>query len=191
MARAAGFDMPFLVREAGSHSGKQLVLLEGADLEALDGFAFDGREYYVTEFVDFRSPDGLYRKYRVIVIGGVPHARHLVIARTWSINASDRHELMEQREFDQEEEQFLREFRPEDHPVFGAISSILGLDYFGVDFAYDLAGDLVVFEANACFRVLWEGEPQSSIPSHVASDGEIRASLVDLLRQRGGLVERS
>jgi len=191
LARTAGLDLPVLVREPGSHGGTKLLRLAADDgLQVLDQFAFDGREFYVTEFVDFRSPDGVYRKYRVVVIDGVPYARHLVAAMTWKIHAAARPELMDQPVYEREEEEFLRDFRAGDNPGFGAIASTLGLDFFGVDFAVDPTGDILVFEANACFRVLWQGQQQSPIPSHVESDEHIRTALVALLRRRAGVVEQ-
>ena len=190
MAGTAGLGRPFLVREPGSHGGTKLALLGAGDrLDVLDQFAFDGREYYVTEFVDFRSPDGIYRKYRVIVIDGVLYPRHLVAATTWNIHAAERAELMGDPAYQREEEEFLRGFMAADHPVFGTIASALGLDFFGVDFALDAGGNVIVFEANACFRVLWDGQTESGIPSHLESDHHIRTALVDLLRRRAGLVE--
>ncbi len=185
-----GLETPFLVREAGTHGGKKLTLVEQANrLDELDKFAFTGADFYVTEFIDFRSPDDVYRKYRVIVIDGVPHARHLVAAGTWNIHHADRGDLMGHPAWKREEEQFLREFRPEDHPVFSAMASTLGLDYFGVDFAVGANGDVIVFEANACFRVLWEGHSESVLPSLRVSDGQIRDSLRKLLRTRAGLTD--
>ena len=32
------------------------------------------------------------------------------------------------------------------------IQGLIGLDYFGIDFALDASGDLIVFEANAAMR---------------------------------------
>ena len=32
------------------------------------------------------------------------------------------------------------------------IQKLIGLDYFGIDFALDVSGDLIVFEANAAMR---------------------------------------
>ena len=190
MARTGGLETPFLVREAGTHGGKKLTLVEQANrLDELDKFAFTGADFYVTEFIDFRSPDDVYRKYRVIVIDGVPHARHLVVAGTWNIHHADRGDLMGNPAWEREEEQFLREFRPEDHPVFSAMALTLGLDYFGVDFAVGANGDVIVFEANACFRVLWEGHSESVLPSLRVSDGQIRDSLRKLLRTRAGLTD--
>src|SRR5439155_1080338 len=82
---------PFLFRQVGSHGGQDLALVgDRDDLDRLEQFALDGRDFYVTEFVDFRSPDGLYRKYRVLVIDGVPYAKHMIASDSWNIHAEDR-----------------------------------------------------------------------------------------------------
>src|SRR5438270_862921 len=79
MAADAVVRPPLIVREAGSHAGKGLTLIADSDAtDELERFAFDGRDLYVTAYVDFRSSDGLYRKYRVLVVDGVPFPRHMV-----------------------------------------------------------------------------------------------------------------
>jgi glutathione synthase/RimK-type ligase-like ATP-grasp enzyme len=186
MAAAAGIRMPFLVREAGTHGGTNLTVVDDPTrLDELDKFPFDGRDFYVTEYVEFRSPDGLYRKYRVVIIGGVPIARHMIAKKDWNIHAEDRRALMNGSPgLQAEEEQFLRDFSPERFPVFETLPPKLGLDYFGVDFGFDENGDLVVFETNCCFRAVIEGEAHDSIPYHRALIERIKTALGDLIRRR-------
>jgi len=176
---------PFLLREAGAHGGTRLALLQSDDdRRLLDQFAFDGRSFYATEFVDFRSPDGLYRKYRVLVIGGRPFPKHLIAADSWNIHAENRHDHMDRPELVREEEAFLDGFSSERYPAFAAIAEVLQLDYFGVDFALDADDQLILFEANACFRPLVGTESETRVESHQVHLAGIKEALADLLRSR-------
>jgi glutathione synthase/RimK-type ligase-like ATP-grasp enzyme len=146
---------PFLVREPGTHGGIGLTLVEDVEhLDLVDRFPLDGRDLYLTEFVDFRSPDGLYRKYRVMVIDGLPHPRHMVVAKEWKIHLHSRQEVMPGSPYEDEEKVFLARFCEDRQEVFKRIAARIGAEFFGVDFALDDAGRLVVFEANCCFRGL-------------------------------------
>ena len=176
---------PFLFREAGAHGGTKLALLESKeDLRLLDQFAFDGRTFYATEFVDFRSDDGLYRKYRVLLIGGVPFPKHLIVSDHWNIHAEDRHRFMDETQFVREEERFLDTFTASRYPALTAIADELQLDYCGVDFALDANDQLVLFEANACFRALVGRESSTQIESHETHLARIKEALTSLIRQR-------
>src|SRR5207302_2867042 len=96
MVEGSQVELPVLVREVGNHGGTRLALVEElSDLRQLERFDFDGREFYLTDFVDLRSPDGLYRKYRVLVIGGVPHPKHLIASESWNVHWEDRAALMD------------------------------------------------------------------------------------------------
>jgi glutathione synthase/RimK-type ligase-like ATP-grasp enzyme len=192
LAEAAGIHPPFLMRVAGAHGGEKLTLVdEPHKLDELDKFAFDGATFYVTEFADFRSPDGYYRKHRVIFIGGAPFPKHLIASRRWNIHAEDRDELMNLPEFEAEEDRFLREFPSGRDAVFAEVASALDVDYFGMDYGIDAAGDVVVFEANCCFRPAWEGQSESPVSSHRESDARIRAAFAELLRSRAANGARS
>jgi glutathione synthase/RimK-type ligase-like ATP-grasp enzyme len=179
---------PFLFRQVGSHGGQDLALVsDRGDLDELERFALDGRDFYVTDFVDFRSPDGLYRKYRVLVIEGVPYAKHMIASDAWNIHAEDRTSVMHDTPaLQQEEEAFLRNFTAEQFPVFGLLASKIGLDYFGMDFGIDGHHDMVVFEANCCFRALNPSETESRITYHRESVSRVRAAISDLIRRKAG-----
>jgi glutathione synthase/RimK-type ligase-like ATP-grasp enzyme len=181
-----GLDTPFLFREAGSHGGKGLVLVRGReDAAQLERFAFDGRDFYVSEFVDYRSPDGYYRKYRALMIGGYSHAKHMIAADTWNIHAGERAAMNEFPELVVEEEQLLVEGLPDDlRQTFNAINDRLGLDYFGIDYGLLEDGRPVLFEVNACVRALAPGATESAVQSHEASTHRIRQDLGFLLASR-------
>jgi hypothetical protein len=63
-----GFSLPLLVRVAGTHGGDEFDKAEKWD----DIVAFVSKNleatYYLIEYVDYRSNDGLFRKYRIIFI---------------------------------------------------------------------------------------------------------------------------
>ncbi len=147
-ANAVAFPFPWVVRPIDTHRGdwqeRIATVAELEDyLERAPGDAFN-----VSAFVDYRSPDGYYRKYRVIIVDGRPHAYHLAISDAWQVHyrTSPMSEFAWMRE---EEQRFLE--RPESvfaswSDVFGAIADAVGLDYFGVDCSLAADRTVIVFE---------------------------------------------
>lgn len=166
----AGLGYPILVRVAGSHLGMTLICIDRPDeLDAVSRLNRDDRSsLYVTEFRDFASPDGRYRKFRVVVIGDEIFLRHCIISENWLIHRGDRAENTEDEEratF----EAFDREWRGHLEPVFKEIGSRLGLDYFGVDCHIDNSGNVLLFEANACMNVMANTRPPPNMwEQHIA-----------------------
>jgi len=123
--------------------------------------ALGPREHIATQFVDFASVDGLYRKYRVYFIG--PHVvlRHMIVADSWNVHVKDRTRFMAEHPELVAEERALFEsedpFAPQVREVFRAVRERMPLDFFGMDFAITQAGEVVLFEANATmnFFPLW------------------------------------
>src|SRR6267378_3067845 len=76
---------PIIVRPRGSHAG---VGLAKVDDRAAIGRYLAGRaeqEFFVSRFVDYANDDGLFRKYRIVVVDGRPYACHMAIADRWDI----------------------------------------------------------------------------------------------------------
>jgi tetratricopeptide (TPR) repeat protein len=145
----SGVDYPLLVRPIGSHGGTGLMLArEPSDLAEADIRA----GVYVTEYRDFRSEDGLYRKYRVIFADGQAFPYHLAIADDWLVHYGTAQ--MADDALRQAEE---RRFLADPASALGAkamaavteVGARLGLDYGGIDFSVLPDGRAVVFEANA------------------------------------------
>lgn len=151
---AAAF--PLLLRRPGTHGGEAFEKIDAPD--RIPGFvaAHPADEYYVTEFVDYRSDDGYFRKYRFFFVDGEILPYHLAISADWKIHHATtdmhRHAWMQN-----EEAGFLQApaavFGSHHEAAMRQIRERIGLDFFGLDCALDPAGDLLVFEVNASMLV--------------------------------------
>ena len=149
---ARGHALPVLIRPIGVHSGEGLVLVERATEQPVT--LRTHRKVLVTDFVDFRSGDGLYRKYRVVCVGAAVVHRHLVINDTWRVGGADRRFMGRVRpELMVEEKAFLAGVHAEVDELARAIVKRLGLDFSVLNFALGDDGVLTVFEVNACFQI--------------------------------------
>ena len=169
--------LPVIFREAGTHNGLKSCLLESPDqLYELEQFAFDGRGYYITQFVDFRSKDGLYRKARILIIDGIVFPSHLIVSTKWNIHAGSRKELMENnKEYQMAEEKFLTYVDTEILRRFRTIYEILKLDFFGIDCNINEQNEILIFEINASMK------PFGSNPNPAAYKKRTNASIREVI----------
>jgi hypothetical protein len=148
----AGIPFPLILREPGTHLGTTQSRCE--DLNQLLSAMSAGKEYFATQFVDFRSIDGLYRKYRVFFIG--PHIlfRHMLVSDCWNVHAKDAGRFMFDRPDLRAEEEAMfavpeGTFSPEIRRVLAEVRERIDLDFFGIDFGILPDGRAILFEANA------------------------------------------
>jgi tetratricopeptide (TPR) repeat protein len=78
-SHASDLIYPVLFRPIGAHGGDGVTLLPSVD-------SVPPGEAYLTEYHEYRSADGYFRKYRVIYIAGVPFAYHLAISPHWLVH---------------------------------------------------------------------------------------------------------
>ncbi len=187
---------PLLMRPVDTHRGDGLERID--DAPGVAGYVArnPAAAYVLAPFVDYRSRDGYYRKYRVIVIGGVPYPYHLGISESWLVHYWRASGLMREHAWMRaEEERFLRE--PESvfpgwKRVFGGIAAALGLDYFGVDCTLRDDGSVLVFECDPSAFVHCREAPDDVFAYKFAYVPRIFAALDELLernRQAGPLDE--
>ena len=158
--RDAGITFPFIVRPAGTHGGIGMSRVD--TLAELPASMPASDVVYATQFIDYRSGDGLYRKYRVIFVDRKPYPYHLAIRPEWLV-----HYKSAAMETDvarrAEEERFLS--NPEtaigerNMAALAAIAAELDLDYAGIDFSILPDGRILFFEANATMLVHPESDP--------------------------------
>jgi hypothetical protein len=153
---ARGFSFPCLLRSPGFHAGRHFVRAEtAAALEAALA-ELPGDELFAIEQLDARGADGNARKYRVVFVDGEPYPVHLAISAHWKVHyfSADMAQTPAHRA---EEAAFLTDMPsvvgPEPMRALAGIGEALGLDYGGVDFALDRAGNVLVFESNATMAV--------------------------------------
>jgi hypothetical protein len=186
----AGLAYPVLVRAVGEHGGRTLARIYGPDDDqALMGCLAMERELYISPFVDFADADGLYRRYRLAMVGGEGFLTSLVTAPHWKVHASSRiwnaatiaAEGAAVADFPSGLGLTLK-------PRLDEIHSRMGLDYFGIDFAMRPDGSMLIFEANAVMNMLGATTLQPDV--WVESQRSIRAALLHLLDRPARWVEQ-
>ncbi len=148
---AEGFPVPHIVRPVGSHGGHGLARITDDAGRAAYLAETDAAWLYVAPYVDYRSDDGFFRKYRIVFVGGEPYPFHLAISPSWMVHyynaPMDEHAWMRA-----EEEAFLARigdvFRGELAEALRETAALLPLDYVGIDCAIDRDGKLLIFEAD-------------------------------------------
>jgi len=148
-AIAGGLDFPIIARPRGSRAGDGLARL--ADRAALAQYLDDrGDEHFVLQrFVDTISDDGQFRKFRLAVIDGQPHACHMAVAAQWNawyVTAGMAQSASKQLEEAAFFHTFEFGFALRHRRALTELIARVGLDYFTVDCAENHHGDLVVFE---------------------------------------------
>ena len=124
---------------------------------SLSSAAHPDADHYITEYVPYESPDGLFRKYRLIYIGQQIFPYHLAIGDHWKVHHFRTDMAGQPCRMRAEEEAFVRDphsvFTPDQWAALARIQAAAGLDYCGIDCGIDRNGDLVVFEVNATMLV--------------------------------------
>jgi len=71
---SSGISFPVIVRPRGSHAGKGLAKLD--DAAGIERYLGEHPQdsFFISRFVDYRSDDGLFRKYRIVFVDGKPYA---------------------------------------------------------------------------------------------------------------------
>ena len=147
---------PLLLRAPGFHTGRHFLRVERREDLAAAIAALPGDELLAIDYLEARGPDGMARKYRVMIVDGTLYPLHLAIAADWKVHyfTADMAANAAHRD---EERRFL-----DDMPAvlgaramtaLAAIGRALGLDYAGVDFALAPDGAVLLFEANATMVV--------------------------------------
>jgi len=145
---------PFIMKEASSPAGrrKSILIESDDDIHLLEQFAFDGRGYYLSEFIDYHSKDGLYRKYRFYLIGNKIIPGFLIISDNWEIhNDEEAHKGMKKdlARIEEEEKDFLKQFSKKRLHLFKEIKEKTLLDYFALDCAFNRQNRPIIFKVSS------------------------------------------
>jgi hypothetical protein len=181
-----GVDYPVLVRPVDSHAGAGLAKIEHRGDLADYLSASEADEFYLSRFVEYRSADGRYRKYRVVLVDGQPYLGHLGISPRWMVhylnadmaeNAENRAEEAEQMRL------FDSGFGGRHAAAFEEIHRRVGLDYLVMDCAETPDGRLLVFEGDTC-GIIHAMDPEDLFPYKPATMRRIFSAFQDMLRRK-------
>jgi Tfp pilus assembly protein PilF len=170
---AEGWCCPLLLRARGYQSGHHFTRVETFGQLDAAAQALPGEHLLAIEWLDGTGADGLFRKYRAMLLGVQVFPLHLAISRQWKVHyfssdmaVSEAHRAEELRYLADPEgvigERAMAALR--------RIGEALGLDYAGIDFALDADGTVLVFEANATMRI---------VPPPPGSLGDRRRPFID------------
>ncbi len=142
---------PITIRPVDTHGGKGMAKLDNAsELNAY--LAADRRRCFnLSQYIDYRSDDGLYRKYRIALIDGKPYICHLAISDNWMVHyiAASMQDSPEKRlEEAAAMESFDFDFALRHRAALNEIALRLGLEYVVLDCGEMRDGRLLWFEAD-------------------------------------------
>jgi glutathione synthase/RimK-type ligase-like ATP-grasp enzyme len=176
---------PFIVRPVGSHAGQGLVKVTDRHELARYLDTTGVAEYYVAPFIDYSSADGLFRKYRIVMIDGCPFVCHMGISTEWMVHFPYP-EMLANPERRDEEARFMAsfdiDFAARHRDALSAISTRTGLDYVGFDCAETHDGRLLIFEI-ATGMVVHDMDDPNSFPHKAPQMRRVFDAFHDMLRR--------
>lgn len=143
---------PVIVRPVDSHAGQGLDKLDDTLAIAAYLLTMPQEEFYISRFIDYRAPDGLFRKYRIVLIDGRPFLCHLAISQHWMIhylNAGMAENAEKRAEEARCMASFDTDFAQRHAAALRAIHERTGLDYLGIDCGESPDGKLLIFEVDS------------------------------------------
>lgn len=184
-------DFPMIIRPVDSHAGHDLAKIDsrlamGAYLAKVDAI-----EFYCARFVDYRSHDGWYRKYRIAVVAGQPFAAHMAISKNWMVHYLNADMLNNGRNREEEAEfmaSFERHFAVKHERALHEIDRRVALDYYSIDCAETIDGNLMIFEIDSG-AVVHSMDPVDLFPYKPQQMGKVFAAVRAMLVNRAGRVE--
>jgi hypothetical protein len=177
-----GCRFPIILRPVGSHAGRDLERIADAGGIAQYLARVDGNDFYLSNFIDYRSADGLYRKYRIAIVDGRPFASHMAISSHWMIhyvNAGMYDDAMKRAEEAAFMENFAA-FAGRHGVAFQEIHRRSGLDYICIDCAEASSGELLIFEIDHAM-VVHAMDPEELFPFKQAHMLKVQQAVEALL----------
>lgn len=183
--RIAGCDFPLIVRPVGSQAGRDLEKIERP--EELDAYLskVGDAEFFVSRFIDYRSRDGLFRKFRVALIDGKPYACHMGISSNWMVHYVNAG-MYEDAQKRDEEAAFMErfgDFAQRHRAALEAICQRTQLDYLCIDCAETQAGKLLIFEIDHTM-VVHAMDPEHLFPYKQVHMKKVENAFRDFLFRR-------
>jgi hypothetical protein len=177
---------PFLLRPLDSHGGHGLERIEAAaDIAGyLERHPAD--KFFWAPFVDYSGEDGLFRKYRVVMMDGKPFLCHVAIAAHWMLHYLNAGMDVDAAKRAEEENAFATfddVFAVRHAAALRALYERSGSEYITIDCAETRAGELLIFEAGTAM-VVHDMDPADVFPYKGPNMRRVFAAFREFLGRR-------
>lgn len=187
-ALLADMAFPIIARPIGSHAGAGLLKLDSPTEVGAYLAEQDAERFYVSPFIDYAGPDGLYRKHRIVVIEGRPFVCHMAVSPRWMVHYLNA-DMLENPANRDEEARFMasfdQDFAARHAEAFAALTERLGLDYFGIDSGETPDGRLLVFEVDVAM-IVHDMDPPDLFPYKKPQMRKVFDAFQAMLLRRAG-----
>lgn len=177
---------PVIIRPIDSHAGRGLAKVDVPS--SISAYLAERKEaeFVTSPFIDYRSSDGLFRKYRIIWVDGRPHPCHMGISADWKVwyynagMATNAAKRAEEAEF---MNGFHQGFARRHAHALAAIVNKFRLEYLGIDCAEMPDGRLLVFEGSISL-VAHDMDPPDVYPYKSAHMQKLFADFYGMLKRK-------
>jgi hypothetical protein len=147
---------PMILRPEGAHAGKNTVLVTSRTQLRRTIQLTSSSRLNVSEFINYASADGQFRKYRIAMIDGHAYPAHMAISSHWMVhylNAGMDQNAAKRAEEDAWLQSFHDTFAPKHARALNTLAHLIDLDYFVMDCAETAEGKLLIFEIDIAMIV--------------------------------------
>ena len=180
---AAWANFPIIARPIGSHAGAGLSKFDSAEHVAAYLARQPGDLFYVSPFIDYAGPDGLFRKQRIVLIAGKPFLCHHAVSAHWMVHYMNA-AMLESADNRAEEARMMltfdTQFAARHRATFEALHQRIGLDYFGIDCGETTDGRLLLFEADVAM-IVHDMDPADLFPYKKPQMRKVMAAFESML----------
>ena len=147
---------PIIVRPVDSQKGHGLAKVD-TPVAIIDYLATRPEDtFYVARYVEYRGPDGQFRKYRIVLIDQRPYVCHMAISDSWVVHYLSAG-MVESASKRAEEARFFAgfddDFARRHHDALLSIAQRTELEYVGIDCGETPEGELLIFEVDSGMTV--------------------------------------
>ncbi len=185
---AAGIAYPTVIRPVGSHAGQNLEFLDGPAALATYLAGSTAAEFFVADFIDYRAPDGLFHKYRVVFIDHAPFVCHMAASEHWMVHYLNAGMSDSAHKRGLESEAFAgfdTGFAVRHRAALAAIDAWVGLDYHQIDCAEAPDGRLLLFEADTA-AIIHTMDPPDLFAYKLPQMRRVMTAFGEMLHARAG-----
>ena len=141
----------------------------------------------LSPFINFADRNGIYRKLRLVYVGGELILRHVLYSDHWLVDDDARKNYMKKNSwlFDTEKrllEDFNQNLKPRIEQKLMKVCEVLGLDYYAIDCAVDDDDNLIIFKISPELTILQRDNPSPNTRDTAVDN--IRQQLIKMISSK-------